>query len=201
MDRQHAAVWVVVLAMIGAVGCDSPPRGRSSGRIDTSVTTDAEVVSSKILPVALMEFSDQVPQELAADIADIPMIRDAGQRVTVVTGDLNNKTGNISSTEFELVRSRIRNTLLQSQYVRDKVRFVENRARMQEVRRRELGEYSDDVMPQLDSEVTFALNGDFYHIRRHGRVNQYYMEFQLVHFGSNEIVFSKRYDVKQVRGD
>ena len=47
-----------------------------------------------------------------------------------------------------------------------------------------------------DAATTFALNGDFYRIGRHN-VNLYYMEFQLVHFGSNEIVFSKRYELKQ----
>lgn len=173
------------------IGCEK------GGRIDTSVTTEAELESQRVLPVALTEFSDRVPRQLAQDLVRIPLVRDAAGRVAVIMGDLNNKTGIVSSDEFELVRSRIRNSLLQSAFVREKIKFVEDRSRMEYLRRRELG-LSSAPQPSHDPATTFALNGDFYRISR-GDTNQYYLEFQLVHFLTNEIVFSKRYDVKQVK--
>jgi len=191
-SRVFGRVLLLAVTTLGlGAGCET------AGRIDPSVTTDAELHSSEVLPVALVEFSDWVPQQLAKDLGDIPLIRDAGQRVTVLMGDLNNKTGNVSSDEFELVRSRIRNSLLQSAYVRDRIKFVESNARMEYLRQRERG-LGSAPSPDHDPGTTFALNGDFYRISR-GDTNQYYLEFQLVHFQTNEIVFSKRYDVKQTR--
>lgn len=181
----------VVVALCSTLGCET------AGRIDPSVTTDAELRSSQVLPVALVEFSDWVPQQLVKDLVDIPLIRDAQQRSTVLMGDLNNKTGNVSSDEFELVRSRIRNSLLQSQYVREKIKFVESNARMEYLRSKERG-LGSAPSPDHDPSTSFALNGDFYRIGRL-KTNQYYLEFQLVHFQTNEIVFSKRYDVKQTQ--
>ncbi len=189
-------VLTILVGLLAVSGCDTPPVGHRSGRVDTSVTTDAEVRSTRVLPVALLEFSDQVPQALVQDLADIPAIQELPGRATIVMGDLNNRTGNISSDEFELIRSRVRNSLLQSRYVRDRLRFVESRARMDYLRERELGAAAPS-QTQHDPDSAFALNGDFYRIGRRGSVNQYYMEFQLVHFKTNEIVFSKRYDVKQ----
>ena len=186
----RALLAVVAVLGLGA-GCET------AGRIDPSVTTKAELKSRQVLPVALVEFSDWVPQQLTKDLVDIPLIRDAGQRVTVLMGDLNNKTANISSDEFELVRSRIRNSLLQSSYVRDRIKFVQSNARMEYLRQQERG-LGAAQSPDHDPGTTFALNGDFYRITR-GDTNQYYLEFQLVHFQTNEIVFSKRYDVKQTR--
>ena len=199
MDKhglQKGAIFGRVL-LFGIVALGWNAGCETAGRIDPSVTTDAELRSSQVLPVALVEFSDWVPQQLAKDLGDIPLIRDTDQRVTVLMGDLNNKTSNVSSDEFELVRSRIRNSLLQSRYVRDRIKFVESNARMEYLRQNERGLGSADS-PDHDPSNSFALNGDFYRIGR-GDVNQYYLEFQLVHFQTNEIVFSKRYDVKQTR--
>lgn len=196
MNNQNNKLTRLLMAIFWTplflIGC------QTVGRIETTATTEAELKSSQVLPVALTEFSDQVPRDLARDLADIPTIRDATKRVTVTMGDLNNKTTLVSSDEFELVRSRIRNSLLQSQYVRDKIRFVEDPERMRYLRHREMGDNTALPNTQFDPATTFVLNGDFYRIGR-GDTNQYYLEFQLVHFQTNEIVFSNRYDVKQVK--
>jgi len=195
---RKGAEWTCLMLTVVLGGCAQPPRGSTGGRIDMGKTTDAERASPRILPGALIEFSDQVAQELAQDLAEVRTIRDAPSRCTIIVGDINNKTQIVSSDEFEMTRSRIRNNLLQSQYVTDRLKFVENRARIDQLRQREM------VLPQegpvgpdaYDPQTTYALNGDFYRVHR-GNVNQYYMEFQLVHFASNEIVFSERYEVKQ----
>lgn len=173
------------------VGCPSS----SKGRVNVYDTTASETDSPKVFLVALMKFSDEVPGRLIQDLDELPLISDSPERVTVIMGDINNKTQIVSSDEFELVRSRIRNNLLQNKQVRRRIRFVENQKRMGHLRRQEL-KGTDPGDPQHDAENAYVLNGDFYRIQR-GRVNQYYMEFLLVHFETNEIVFSGKYDVKQ----
>ncbi len=194
--------------LTGVVGCAGvlngcvSDRGNSGGRIDISATTEAELDSAKVLPTSLVEFSDQASRRIVQDLVVLPRIRDDAGRVTVILGDINNKTGIVSSTEFELVTARLRNNLINSGVARGTLRFVERRARMQDLAARE-GVASEQVLadpPDYDPGTTYALNGDFYRIGR-GETNQYYMEVQLVHFASNEIVFSDRYDAKHSTDD
>lgn len=196
---------IVMLALAGLVlitGCRTPNQGTNSGRVDPYRTTSAERHSGLPLPAAMMEFSDEVAQQLAQDLAQLPHVRNApaGEQVIVLVGDIENKTGNVSSSEFELLRSRLRSQLLGSRHVTDRVRFVERRRRMSNIAERERvasdGFYADPA--DYDPRMTFALNGDFMRIHR-GDTNQYYMEFMLVHFATNDIVFSKSYDLKQQR--
>lgn len=198
MPRFPLPMLGLVLGAALAAGCN-PPQGDRGSRVDPGTVTTAERRSPGVLPTDLKEFSDQVSQRVAQDIAMIPEIKNAPGRVTVIVGDINNKTGIVSSNDFEYVRSRLRNNLLQSAYVKDKIRFVENRARMSGLRERELvGPNANNAEPpNYDPATTFALNGDFYRIAR-GDSNLYYMEFQLVHFKSNEIVFSDRYEERKI---
>jgi hypothetical protein len=189
------AVPTVSLILAAALAAGCAPKGDRGSRVDPGTVTNAERRTAEVLPTDLREFSDQVSQRVAQDIAMIPEIKNAGGRVTVLVGDINNKTGIVSSNDFEYVRSRIRNSLLQSAYVKDRIRFVENRSRMAGLRERELvgPNEKNAEPPNYDPAMTFALNGDFYRIAR-GNTNFYYMEFQLVHFKTNEIVFSDRYE-------
>jgi hypothetical protein len=191
----------MLTGLLFVTGCVTD-RGNSGGRIDASATTEAELDSAKVLPVSLVEFSDQASRRIVQDLVQLPGIRDNAGRVTVILGDINNKTGIVSSTEFEVVTARLRNNLINSDYARGTLRFVERRARMQDLAARE-GVASGQILadpPDYDPETTYALNGDFYRIGR-GETNQYYMEVQLVHFASNEIVFSDRYDAKHSTKD
>jgi len=195
--RPIVSVSLLALSLL-AVGCGAPEGARGS-RVEPGATTGAERHTDQPLPTGLAEFSDQTSQALAQELALVPTIRNAPGRVTVIVGDINNKTGNVSSNDFEYVRSRTRNNLLRSAYVTDKVKFVENRARMSALRNRELvGPDSNNGEPaNYDASTTFALNGDFYRIQRN-RNNLYYMEFQLVNFATNEIVWSSpRYEERK----
>jgi hypothetical protein len=190
------------LAAVALVGCDNPPSGARGSRIDPGITTEAERHSAKINPTSLQEFSDETAQRLAQDISTLPQVRrlnDDGQRATIIVGDINNKTGVVSSNDFEYVRSRLRNTLLQSDFVRDRLKFVTERARMSAIRSREsVGPNENNAEPpNYDANSSFALNGDFYRIAR-GNTNRYYMEFQLVSFKSNEIIWSNRYEMGKI---
>lgn len=203
----HAMKWIGLKAgvlscvVLAGVGCVSD-RGNSGGRIDVSATTEAELDSAKVLPASLLEFSDQASRRIVQDLIVLPRIRDDAGRVTVILGDINNKTGIVSSSEFEVVTARLRNNLVNSGTAKGTMRFVERRARMIDLAARE-GVASEQVLadpPDYDPKTTYALNGDFYRISR-GETNQYYMEVQLVHFASNEIVFSDRYDAKHSTKD
>lgn len=198
MNKRRCVMLTLTLAGLAfstAVGCESP-----QSRVPVSETTPEEERFKKVQPATLIEFSDQVPAALTQALADIPEIRNAPHKATIILGDLNNKTGNVSSNEFELVQRRIRNTLLQSQFARDNMQWVESRARMAQIAAREaVGSSPEEAgPPAYDPQTTFVLNGDFFRIER-GRINEYYMEFKLVHFQTNVIVFADRLDAKQQR--
>jgi hypothetical protein len=185
--------------VLAAGGCETPS---DRGRLEVSQTTEAEMDSEKVLPVTLVEFSEQASHRIVEDLVELPRIRDDAGRVTVILGDINNKTGIVSSSEFEVVTARLRNNLINSDHARGTLRFVERRGRMQDLAARE-GVASEQILadpPDYNPATTYALNGDFYRIGR-GGTNQYYMEVQLVHFATNEIVFSDRYDAKHSVGE
>ncbi len=195
------AAVLTAAAPLVLMGCRSEP----GGRIDLSRTTYAERKSGLILPETLIEFSDQVAQRVVADLRNIPEVRDVDGPVTILVGDINNRTDAVSSSEFEMVASRLRSRLINSDVARGKLRFVERRARMNRIADREaVGTVEAPSGPEnYNPNATFALNGDFYRIGRSGEndMNQYYMEFQLVSFATNNIVFSDTYDVKQLEAD
>lgn len=194
---QRAALLLLVPVL---AACQSQPIGNDGGRIDPYATTEAERSSGKILPATLLEFSDDVAQKLARELSDRKEVRDAGEPVIIIMGDINNLTENVSSTEFEMVRSRIRHQLLQSDHVRKLARFVENRSRLARLAERERvasdGFFAD--AGDHDTSRTFVLNGDFYRIRR-GEVNLYSMEFNLAYFDTGAIVSSHSITQKQIR--
>jgi len=205
MDTKRFFLTGLLAGAVGLVGTLAgcvTDRGNSGGRIDVSATTEAELDSAKVLPTSLVEFSDQASRRIVRDLVNLPRIRDDAGRVTVILGDINNKTGIVSSSEFEMMTARLRNNLINSGAARGTLRFVERRARMQDLAARE-GVASDQVLadpPDYDPATTYALNVDVYRISR-GETHQYYMEVQLVSFASNEIVFSDRYDDKHSTRD
>jgi PBP1b-binding outer membrane lipoprotein LpoB len=180
----------------GAVGCQSNP----SGRVGVMETTEAETESAKVLPTALMEFSDQVARQLTGDLAELPRISQSDGKATVLFGDLNNQTQVTSTNDFELMTARLRDNLINSEFARKKVRFVADRDRMRDLaRQEEVGSRQGHSGPgPYDPQSTFVLTGDFYRINR-GDMNQYLMRFELSHFASGETIFSNRYDIKQVK--
>ncbi len=194
--RPTAAPALIALLLVVSAGCDSTQRGR----IDVYETTEAETYSDRVLPVALTEFSDQVPQALMADLAMLPEFS-GGTPKTILLGDLDNQTQIVPTTDFEMMAQRIRNQLINSRVARDRMRFVERRKRIERLADRERVVTDTETgtfdTGDYDAQDSYWLLGDFYRVNRKN-VNQYYMQFQLVHAATNEIVFSDRYDVKQV---
>ena len=189
-----------------AAGC-SPPRGESTGRVENTDTTKAERSSPQVSITGLTEKADQVAEQLMADLNTIQELN-GSYRATVVFGDIMNKTGIVPTSDFEAFRTKIRGRLLQSQALRNKVRFVENRAKIEQLRRRE-GAGGGDLLQQnpgtgvkpLNEEYTYFLNGEMYRVDRgEGQVNLYSMSYNLTGMSSGEIIWtSPSYEIKQVR--
>jgi hypothetical protein len=200
MRRVNQSLWTALVAAVLLAGCQSNP----SGRVGIMDTTETETESRKVLPTALMEFSDQVARELTADLAEIERIQPSdGQKATLLFGDLNNQTQITSTNDFELMTARLRDNLINSEFARKHVRFVADRERLRRIaEREEVGSKQGYGGPgAYDPAHTYVLTGDFYRLSRGGeqRLNQYYMRFELSHFKTNETLFSSRYDVKQVQ--
>lgn len=196
-----AAGLVLVVA-----GCH-PPKGDTGGRVDVSRTTPAERSDPQVLPSALFEFGDQVAQQIARDLKDVPELN-GEQRVTVVFGDIVNKTQIVPTSDFEAFQRRVRSQLMQSKNVLAQVRFVEMKGRMDQLIQRETSTASDSERggraperKDLDAATTFFLNGEMYRIERGGeRVNTYLMGFNLTRMDDGSIVWENSpYEVKQAR--
>lgn len=187
-------------ASLWASGCASPPQGSSGGRIDPYVTTPGEAGSRLPSTTELGEFSDQVTQQLVGDLAQVPEFNQ--YRGTIVFGDLQNKTGIVPTSDFEAMRTKIRTQLMSTSVAKDRFRFVENRQRYEDLRKRELG--SSDVVNEnraptpagtriTNDEHTYMLNGDMYRVARGGEtVNAYYMSFNLMRLSDGELVWESR---------
>lgn len=205
-------VAVAMLAGVGAIGvmglvACAPPPGSTSGRVDPARTTPAEANDPRVQPTALFEFSDQVAQQLAGDLKDVPEL--SGEyRATVVFGDHVNKTGIVSTNDFEAFRTRIRQSLMQSRNVLRSVRFVESKARVDELIRREsssnrdlLQEGTRGERAPLTPDHTYFLNGEMYRVERGGSVvNTYMMSYNLTRMSDGEIIWTNApYEIKQAR--
>lgn len=181
------------LAALG--GCQTPPpTGSGSGRVPVGWSTPAEAGDARPLPDDLIAFSDDWSQSLMRDLADLPEFAPGPERVTIVYGDIQNKTDYVSSEEFELVRERIKDNLLTSRTFRERFRFIIGRAQLEELRAREVGDPGVGV--RFDERSTYLLNGSMFRIGR-GDTQTYYFNFELVNFGDGTIVWSDRYEGKR----
>jgi hypothetical protein len=205
----HVLVGVSTGLMLLAGGCQSPPPGSTGGRLDPAGTTRAEANDPQVLPSALFEFSDRVSEQLATDLRGIPELQ--GQKVTVVFGDIMNKTGIVPSSDFEAFRTRIRGRLMQSGVVRQDVRFVEMRQRVDNLIQRETGKAGREQASrdgrylerkELDPSSTYFLNGEMYRVDRGGeRVNLYLLNYTLTKMDDGAIVWQNTpYEIKQRAG-
>lgn len=187
-------------------GC-MPPKGESNGRVETTDTTKAEWKSPQVTPTALTEFSDQVAQQLAYDLSSIPELNGA-TRVNVVFGNIENKTGIVSTSDFEAFRTRIRQQLMQSRNVNNKIKFIANKSQVDSVLERETSRggdlLQDGSRPEradFNRDYTYFLQGEMYRVARgNDSVNLYMMSFNLTSARDGGIIWTNSpYEVKQVR--
>lgn len=201
MSRALMMMSGLLLFGLAATGCQSPPpQGEKGGRVPIGTTTRGEAGSGLMRTDDLIEASDEIAQSLAADIGRVTQRDFAGQRVTVTFGDIVNKTSKMSTTDFEFLRDRIKTRVLNSDLAREDLRFIENRARREELRQREQtsGGYMDGGprrQPQVDEETFVFLNGNMYSVDRPG-TRLYYLKIELMRASDGETVFSRDYEVK-----
>lgn len=204
-DEIVRAGAMVALA-IALTGCAEPPRGDSGGRVAVGSTTRGEASSGLMRTADLIEASDRVAAAFAQDVDRLSMGDFNGRRMTVVFGDILNKTSKMPTTDFEFLRDRIKSRLMDSGLVRDNVKFVEGRARRETLRQRELGTTTDTRIghtselpqPVVNEDYFCFLNGNMYSVDRPD-TRLYYLKFELMRSADGETVFSRDYEVKYVR--
>ncbi|MGB0768629.1 MAG: hypothetical protein ACPGYV_13090, partial [Phycisphaeraceae bacterium] len=201
-------VLLTVSLLAGAVGC-----GTNSRRVPVGETTRPELDSPKQLPVSLAEFQEGAASDLLQALPDVRGIADMPGRATILLGDINNKTSDVSTNEYEYVASGIRSRLIRANATRDKLKFVETRRRVENLAANErvatapapVAARSEEIawgggsyyVPDYDADSTFGMLMDVYQINRN-KTNLYYVEVMLVSFASNEIVYSYKTETKQV---
>lgn len=208
MRIQRVGVAMMLGVVAAGLGACSPPKGEQTRRVEITDTTRAERRSAQVQPAALVEFSDQVAQQLTEDLIALPEFN-TNARVNVVFGDIVNKTGIVPTSDFEAFRTRIRQKLLQSNVVRNRIRWIESRQKVEDLRRKELGGAGSDVNQSgangpspLAAEATYFLDGEMYRVvRGDDAVNLYMMSFNLSNAQSREMVWTNSpYEVKQTPG-
>jgi hypothetical protein len=187
------------------VGC-SAPKGDSGGRVATSETTRAERNRSDQMNTAdLAAASDEAAQRFVRELSQMVEQDYGGYRVTVVLGDIANRSASMPRTDFELIRQRLRSKLMSSSAVRDEIKFVEKRRRVESINREEYGEGDEDLLDEgnksdasvrrSNPEYTFYLNVDADAVHR-GPTNLFAVTFHLTRASDGEIVFNKYFEVK-----
>lgn len=191
------------------IGCQSPPRGDSFGRIPVHTDTEAERGGQGGMMISdLLSASDTVAMALASDIVRLAQEDFDRYRVSVMWGDIENKTGVMPTSDIEMVRRRIKDKLTNSRLFRDNIKFVAGLSQMNRLNDREYGRGSEDLLDEgreggvriqrASPEYTFYLNGQAYRIGR-GGTNLYYLSFTLVRASDGEEVFSRQYEMKYSR--
>ena len=206
---RNKATLVTTLALVsmtaGLGACEST-RGSSGGRIDPYTTTESDRRSTKASIPSMLEFSDQVGESLAQEIADIDEIQGLKEKVVLELGSVLNKT-NTPTSDFEQIRSRVRGKIFASKFLRKQFFIVESKARMDAEKERVEGTGgSKDLLQEgrgsvgtnnYNPNIVYLLQGDFFESTRGSR-RQYYFEFKLTNLQTRQIVFMKSFDLGQV---
>jgi len=201
----RSALLGVALGLTGAMlaGCASPPKGCDGGRVPVDTTTKGERGDPRPSGDGIIAASDAIAQALAMDISRITEEDFKGYRVTMILGDISNKTAVVPTSDFELMQTRIKDKLLHSGLFRDNVQVVERRGRMARLNNEEIGEAPEDIIqtdaaqpaPARNPQYTLYLLGDTYGVHRES-THMYYLAFKLTRASDGAELFSKSYEVK-----
>jgi uncharacterized lipoprotein YehR (DUF1307 family) len=204
MKRYVMLVFVSVVIVLA--GCGDKTKGYSSGRVDLAQTTSAERNSGKILIGDLAAASSKIAEEFVMQLNRIAEEEWSGYRVTLIVGDIANKTSGrarISTTEFEYVRDRILSQLTKNKTFRDNVKVTRKSSRIEQLKTREKmnsGNLLDDdsnanAIDRGNDKYVYFLNADMYTINR-GTTSLYNLKFTVDSAHDGAIVFSENYEVK-----
>jgi hypothetical protein len=142
--------------------------------------------------------------KMAPDLLAIPEIVQSPYRVTVVMKSIDNKTEDMPGRNLDIYVARLVG-LLNSTQSRDRILFVENRAKLQQLQSEELGGQNKDPFedasrggpqaPDPRIKPQFALYGTFYSMDN-GKTTYYNCQFRLTSLATGAEVWNGMYEVK-----
>ncbi len=188
--------------LLALTGCNNVNTGNTGGRVDPYRTTGADQASDKANIPSMLEFSDTVAEKLAMDITSLPAVKEAKTRLILELGMLSNKTVTTPTSDFEMIQQRLRNKLINSKLITDHFKIVASRSQINAELDRingTPGAPGTDAA-KYDPQISYVLSGDFYEANRgNGAKRHYYFQFQIIHLGTRDIIYSKDLDVALVR--
>lgn len=206
LDRLMLHRTVPTLAGLGAIvlaGCSSPPLGDRTGRVEPGRTTEPEKSSGQVYISDLDDATDRMASKFISDLntrlAESDFRVDGQpQKVTIVFGDIINKSGSMPSSDLEAIRANFQSMVMESEILRANCRFVKSRADFERLRSTEFGSAGANTSPTgsgvrtLDPRFTYFLNQEIYGINR-GSTRQFTINFSLMRASDGEEVWKPNY--------
>ncbi|GEM_PF-896401 len=192
-----------VVSALGLTGCSTPPLGDRTGRVEPGRTTEAEQRSGQVYISDLDDATEKMSMKFIADLngrlaeSDF-RINGEQQKVTIVFGDITNKSGSMPSSDIEAIRSNFQSNLMESEDLRARCRFVRDKANFERLRSTEFGPGpTNPTTPgtgvrALDQRFTYFLNSEIYGINR-GSTRQFTINFSLMRASDGEEVWKPNY--------
>jgi hypothetical protein len=139
---------------------------------------------------------------LARDLCALREMRQSPTQWTIVVDRVEDRTLDRQfNTNYDIFLERLRSNL--SEQAQGQIRLIENKARFEQIRGRELD--NPDKFQQGAGQVAagavqpnYALYGKAYDMPNRG-TNYYYLQFDLVNLKTREQVWSRKYEVKVAR--
>jgi len=206
--KHRTAAAGLTLVVLGSLGCQTGPRGPigdTQGRRDPGVSTPADVKDPAVSTVTLIEFADQVAQDLPARIASIPELAGREREAVLYLGEFINRT-NTPTNDFRLARQIVRNSVINSDVIRQYATVYADPEQLARLRERlaasESGEVSDDELEGrlYSADDIFVLNSEMSEATRGGGGQSLYVfDMTLLELKSGRQVFSSQIVQKYVR--
>lgn len=190
-------------AALALSACSTPPLGDRTGRVEPGRTTEAEQRSGQVYISDLDDATEKMSMKFIADLngrlaeSDF-RINGEQQRVTIVFGDITNKSGSMPSSDIEAIRANFQSNLMESDDLRAHCRFVRDKANFERLRATEFGPGpTNPTTPgtgvrSLDQRFTYFLNSEIYGIMR-GSTRQFTINFSLMRASDGEEVWKPNY--------
>lgn len=142
--------------------------------------------------------AESIAQAFAADLQEMADRSFGDSRVVVLLGDIANKTGTMSTNDFEIVQRKIRQILNRDRLFRENVQLRETARRVRALSEKEREGRTSEPMRQfeglnVDADKVFFLTGDAFMANRRGE-SLLYLEFTLVRESNAEMVFTREYE-------
>ncbi len=200
----RVAFGLGLMGVLAASGCNQGPRGDTGGTIDPYNRTRVDANSPEADVVTLLEFSDQVGQELAVQLGRIGEIRNAPSKALIELGSIQNKT-RTPSGDFAAIQRRVFLTLVNSDFAQNVADVVEDVDRMDADAARVAPSAPVDAQgkpthqtARYPAEQTYFLQGTFSELSRGGgRNSTFVFDFTLTNAASRKIVFARQITPKQ----